>query len=46
MAKRKLIDIFKKEIYSTPAKKNYEINKTVVKHIENIWNLDLLDKID
>ena len=37
--------MFITEIYSEPAKKKYETNKTVVKHIDNTWTLDLLDMI-
>ena len=29
-----------------PPKKNYLTNKTIVKHIDDTWSLDLLDMID
>ena len=46
MGKQSWIDVFKAEIYSQPpAKKNYETNKTVVKHTDNNCILDLLDMI-
>ena len=37
--------MFITENYSEPAKKKYEKNKIVVKHIDNTWTLDLLDMI-
>ena len=35
--------MFITENYSEPGKKKYETNKTVVKHIDNTWTLDLPD---
>ena len=43
---QKNIKIFINEIYSKPPKKNYATNKTDVYHIEDIWNLDILDLKD
>ena len=40
---RKTIEIFVNELYSKPLKKNYATNKTDVYHIDDIWNLDVLD---
>ena len=34
------------EIYSKPPKNNYLRNKTDVYHIDDIWNLDILDLKD
>ena len=41
MIKQNVIDIFHKENYAIPAKKNYDTNKTGVKQIDNIWSLNL-----
>ena len=38
--------MFIDEIYSKPAKKNYETNKLIYNHIDEIWNIDLADMID
>ena len=46
MSKKDLTKIFIDEIYSNPPKKNYLTNKTIVKHIDDTWSLDLLDMID
>ena len=46
MAKRELIKIFIDEIYSKAPKKNYETNKIVYNHIDEIWSIDLADMID
>ena len=46
MSKKDLITTFIDEIYMNPPKKNYETNKTIVKHIDDTWSLDLLDMID
>ena len=43
---QKNINIFINEIYSKPPKKNYATNKTDVYHIDDIWNLDILDLKD
>ena len=44
--KRDLIKIFIDEIYSKASKKNYETNKIVYNHIDEIWSIDLADMID
>ena len=46
MVKRDLIKIFIDEIYSFPPKKNYETNKVVYNHFDEIWSIDLADMID
>ena len=46
MVKQSLIDTFINEIYFRPPKKNYSTNKTIVKHIDDTWSMDLLDMID
>ena len=43
---QKTIQIFLNEIYFKPPKKNYSTNKTDVYHIDDIWNLDILDVKD
>ena len=43
---QKSIKIFIDETYSKPPKKNYPTNKTDCYHIDNIWNLDVLDLKD
>ena len=40
---QKNIKIFINEIYSKPPRRNYPTNKTDVYHIDDIWNLDILD---
>ena len=44
--KRDLTKIFIDEIYSTPPKKNYPTNKTIIKSIDDTWSSDLLDMND
>ena len=44
--KRDLTKIFIDEIYAKPPRKNYPTNKIVVKHIDQIWSIDLLDMSD
>ena len=46
MVKQSLIDTFINEIFSRPPKKNYSTNKTIVKHIDDNWSMDLLDMVD
>ena len=46
MVKQSLIDTFINEIYFRPPKKNYSTNKTIVKHIDDTWSMDLLDMVD
>ena len=46
MVKQSLIDTFINEIFSRPPKKNYSTNKTIVKHIDDTWSMDLLDMVD
>ena len=43
---RDLTNIFIDEIYFNPAKKDYDINKTEVKHVIGTWSADLLVFID
>ena len=43
---RKIIKVFKKEIYSIPPKKKYYSNKTDVHLIDDIWSLDMFDLKD
>ena len=44
--KRDLTKIFINEVHFKPPKRNYETNKTIVKHINDCWSLDILDMID
>ena len=44
--KKNLSKIFINEIYSKAPKKNYETNKIVYNHIDEIWSIDLIDMID
>ena len=46
MMKKDLTKIFIDEIYSKPPKKNYETNKIIYNHIDEIWSIDLADMID
>ena len=46
MVKQNLIDILIKTTYFKFSWRNYDTNKTVVKHTDNTWKLDLLDMID
>ena len=46
MVTRDLVKIFIDEIYSKPPKKNYETNKIIYNHIDEIWSIDLADMID
>ena len=39
--KKDLTKIFIDEIYSSPSKKNYENNKIVYNHMDEIWSIDL-----
>ena len=43
---QKNIKILINEIYSKPAKRNYNTNKTNVYYIDDIWSLDILDLKD
>ena len=44
--KKDLTKIFIDEIYSSPPKENYETNKVIYNHIDEIWSIDLADMID
>ena len=44
--KKDLTKIFLEEIYSKPPKKNYETNKVLYNHIDEIGSTDLADMID
>ena len=46
MIKKDLIKIFVDEIYSRAPKENYETNKIIYNHIDDIWSIDLADMID
>ena len=46
MKQRDITKIFRNEIYIKPPEKNYETNKTIVKHVDDCWGIDLLDMID
>ena len=46
MVKKEIIKTFVDEIYTKPPKKNYETNKLVYIHIDEIWSIDLADMID
>ena len=46
MKKRDLTKIFIDEIYSKAPNKNYETNKIIFNHIDEIWSIDLADMID
>ena len=43
---QKNVKLFINEIYSKPHRKNYNTNKTDVYHIDDIWNLDIVDLKD
>ena len=44
--KKELIKTFVDEIYSKQPKRNYETNKIVYNHFDEIWSIDLADMID
>ena len=44
--KKDLTKIFIDEIYSKAPKKNYETNKIIYNHTDQIWSIDLADLID
>ena len=44
--KRDLTKIFIDEIYRTPPNKNFETDKIIYNHIDEIWSIDLSDMID
>ena len=46
MINKDLIKIFVDEIYSKAPKKNYETNKIIYYHIDEIWSIDLADFSD
>ena len=46
MSKKDNIKTFIDEIYSKPPKKNYETNKIIYNHIDEIWSIHLADMID
>ena len=46
MVRKDLTKTFIDEIYSTCPRKNYETNKIVHNHIDEIWSIDLADMID
>ena len=46
MVQRELIKIFIDEIYSSPPKKNFQTNKIIYNHIDEIWSIDLADFSD
>ena len=46
MINKDLTKIFIDEIYSKAPKKNYETNKIIYNHTDEIWSIDLADMID
>ena len=46
MIKKDLTKIFIDEIYSKPPMKNYQTNKIVYNHLDEIWSIDLADFSD
>ena len=46
MLKEDNIKIFINENYSEPPQKNYETNKVIYNHIDEIWSIDLAEKAD
>ena len=46
MINKDLNKIFVDEIYSEPPLRNYETNKILYNHIDEIWSIDLADMID
>ena len=46
MLKKDDIKNFIDEIYSTPPKRNYPTNKIIYNHLDEIWSIDLADKVD
>ena len=44
--KKDLTKIFINEIYTKAPKKNYETNKIIYNHIDEIWSIDLADMLD
>ena len=44
--KKDLTKIFIDEIYSKPPRRNYPTNKINYHYIDEIWSIDLADKID
>ena len=46
MTKGEIIKIFVAETYSKPPKKNFETNKKLYNHIDEIWSTYLADMID
>ena len=46
MTKRDLTNIFIDETYSKAQKKNYQTNKIVYNHIDEIWSIDLACMVD
>ena len=46
MSKKDNIKTFIDEIYSKPPKKNYETNKIIYNHIDEIWSIHLAEMID
>ena len=46
MSKKDNIKLFIDEIDSTPPKRNYETNKKIHIHNDEIWSIDLADMVD
>ena len=44
--KREVVKIFIDEKYSSPPRENYETNKIVYNHFDEIWSIDLSDFSD
>ena len=45
MIERVLIKMFMDQIYGKATKRNYESNKKVYNHIDEIWSTDLADMV-
>ena len=46
MINKDITETFIDEIYSKAPKKNYETNKIIYNHTDEIWSIDLADMID
>ena len=46
MTKQGNINTFNVEIYSESPHKKYSTNKTIIKYIDETWNMDILDLND
>ena len=46
MINKDLIKTFVHEFYSKPPMRNYETNKIIYNHFDEIWSIDLADTVD